>query len=136
MNNSFKLTILAAAVATLGACASRVTTHEVVREQPIVQQSQPQVVERVTVVSPPPAPAEEMTPAPSSVGYSWVPGHYVWRDGNWQWERGQWRAGTIRPMPQAMQESPPAPSQPGMRWIPGYWNFSGNDWTWVNGHWQ
>ncbi|HMC14981.1 MAG TPA: hypothetical protein VKI18_05075 [Albitalea sp.] len=136
MNTSLNVITIAAAAAMLGACASRVTTHEVVREQPIVQQAQPSVVERVTVVQPPPAPSEQMPPAPAAVGYSWVPGHYVWRDSSWHWEAGQWRAGSIRPMPPALQESPPPPIQPGARWVPGYWNFVGNDWVWVNGRWQ
>lgn len=131
MNTTLKLITLGAAASMLAACSTRVT-REVVREQPIVQ---PTTVERVTIVQPPPAPQEQVPPAPS-VGYSWVPGHHVWRDGAWAWEPGQWKAGTIRPMPPLIQEAPPAPIQPGARWVPGYWNFVGNDWVWVNGRWQ
>ena len=88
---------LAAAATVLAACSTRVT-HEVVREQPIVQ-PQSTVVERVAIVQPPPPPQETVPPAPAPSGYSWVPGHYVWRNGGWQWESGQWRTGTIRAMP-------------------------------------
>jgi hypothetical protein len=133
MNTSLNIIALAAAAALLGGCASRVTERTIVQEQPAAQ---PSVADRVTILQPPPAPQETMPVAPSTVGYSWVPGHYVWRDGNWQWEGGQWRAGTIRPMPPALRESPTAPYSPSARWVPGYWNFVGNDWVWVNGHWQ
>src|SRR5207237_1101342 len=83
---------------------SRVSPRGVGRAQRIAPQAEPRVVGRVTVVQPPPAPSEQMPPAPAAVGYSWVPGHYVWRDSSWHWEAGQWRAGSIRPMPPALQE--------------------------------
>ena len=108
MNTVFKLVSLAAAASVLGACSTRTVTREVVREQPIVQQA-PAVVERVTVVQPPPAPVEQVPPAPSASGYSWVPGHYEWRDGRWNWQAGHWVAGTVRPLPSPIAESPEPP---------------------------
>ena len=134
MNTSWKFIALGAAASMLGACATRVT-REIVHEQPIVQPSVERV-ERVTIVQPPAAPQEQIPPAPSVTGYSWIPGHHVWRDGTWVWERGQWTAGSIRAMPPVIQETPPPPTQPGVSWVPGYWNFVGRDWVWVNGHWQ
>jgi WXXGXW repeat (2 copies) len=134
MNIAWKLVPAALAVATLAACGSRTVIRETVREQPVVQQAP--VVERVTVVQPPPAPQEVQPPAPSVSGYSWVPGHYVWADTRWVWQPGQWRAGTIRPMPSPMTETPPsAPPEGRTQWVPGYWSFQGNDWVWINGRW-
>ena len=134
--NTTTLNVIAVGIAALvlAACSTRVT-REVVREQPIVQ-PQATVVDRVTVVQPPPAPQETMPPAPAPSGYSWVPGHHVWRNGSWQWEAGQWRAGSIRAMPPGREEMPPPPPQSGARWVPGYWNLAGNDWVWVSGRWQ
>ena len=129
------------AVSILGACASRTTTHEVVREQPIIQQ-QPVVVApqpTVTVVErvvPMPTPPQEAVPASPGTGYSWVAGHYEWVNGQWAWHPGQWHVGVIRPLPSVIVESPPAPPTTSARWVPGYWAFVGNDWTWVKGHWQ
>ena len=134
MNKVFQVIALGAAASILAACSTRVT-HEVVREQPIVQPQS--TVDRVTIVQPPPPPQESMSPAPAASGYTWVPGHYVWANGNWQWESGQWRTGSIRPMPPVREEVPPPPPQVGARWVPGYWNIaSNNDWVWINGHWQ
>src|SRR5205814_3948531 len=105
MKTTWKLAAIGgAAAAMLAGCSHTVTEREVVREQPIVQQRPATTVEHVTVIQPPPAPQEPMPPAPSTTGYSWVPGHYVWRDGNWSWDAGQWRLGTIPPMPQRMDE--------------------------------
>lgn len=138
MNTALKLVSIAAVAATFGACSTRTVTREIVREQPIVQAApQPTVIERVTVVQPPPAPQEPMPPAPAAVGYSWVAGHYLWQDNRWVWQPGQWRAGTIRPLPTPMTESPSTPpGDPNSRWIPGHWTFVGSDWVWVRGRWM
>jgi hypothetical protein len=120
----------------LCACGTRVVERQVIREQPIIQQAPAQPAERIVVVQPPPAPQEDMTPAPSANGYTWVAGHYVWRDTGWTWERGRWVAGTIRPMPSPYNESPTAAPAPSARWVPGYWDYVGNDWEWKKGHWE
>jgi hypothetical protein len=135
MNTAWISLPAALAVATLAACGGRtVVVRDAPAPAPVVQQ-QP-VIERVTIVQPPPAPQETQPPAPAT-GYSWVPGHYEWVDSRWVWQPGQWRAGTVRPMPSPMVESPPsAPPQGRTQWIPGYWSFQGNDWVWINGRWQ
>jgi len=129
----------AVAVSMLGACTTRTVTHEVVREQPIVQQqpvvvaqAQPAVVERV--VQMPTAPQEAIPPSPGP-GYSWVAGHYEWNN-QWIWQPGTWRAGTIRPMPSPIVETPGMSPATATRWIPGYWTIVNNDWLWVRGQWQ
>lgn len=130
---SLRIVPLCISVLMLGACASRVVERQVVREQPIIQQAPAQPVERVVVM--PAAPQEEIPPAPSATGYTWVAGHYVWRDG-WTWERGHWVAGTARPMPSRYAEAPTEAPAPNARWVPGYWQFVGNDWEWRKGHWE
>jgi WXXGXW repeat (2 copies) len=113
----------AVAVSMLGACTTRTVTHEVVREQPIVQQqpvvvaqAQPAAVERI--VQMPTAPQEAISlPAPDYSGLAW-------------------RDGTIRPMPSPIVETPGASPANASRWIPGYWTIVSNDWVWVRGHWQ
>jgi len=132
---SLRLIPLCAGVLVLGACGHRVTEREVIREQPIVQQAPAQPAERVVIMQPPPAPQEEVAPAPSSTGYTWVAGHYVWRDG-WNWERGHWVAGSVRAMPSPYSEAPTVAPAPGARWVPGYWDYVGNDWEWKKGHWE
>ena len=136
--SSLRLLPVCAAALLLGACAHRVTEHEVVREQPIVQQApaSPQP-ERVVVMQPPPAPQESMPPAPAASGYTWLPGHYTWHDG-WQWEPGQWVPGNVRPMPAPYDESPSsvAPPSGASQWVPGYWDYNGSDWAWTRGHWE
>jgi len=133
MKTALKVVSVGAATALLAACSHTVTEREVVRE-PVVQQVRP--VEHVTIVQPPPAPQEQMPPAPSASGYTWVPGHYAWRNGAWTWDPGQWRPGVIPAMPPLVQESiPPAPISTA-RWVPGYWNFGDNGWTWMKGHWE
>ena len=134
MNNTTLKTIpLCVSALLLGACAHRVTEREVVREQPVVQAQAPQ---SIMIVQPPAAPQEAPTPAPSTSGYSWVPGHYVWHGDRWDWEAGRWVAGQVRSMPAPLQETPTTPPASGGRWIPGYWTFSGNDWVWTRGHWE
>jgi hypothetical protein len=134
MSRAWKLLPTVLAVATLAACGSRTV---IVREQaPAAVQPAP-IVERVTVIQPPPAPQETQPPAPAATGYSWVPGHYAWAENRWVWQPGQWRAGTVRPMPSAMTETPPGTPPAGRtQWIPGYWSFQNNDWVWVSGRWM
>lgn len=137
MHTSWKLIPLVAIAAGLGACGTRtVTTREVVREQPIVQQvPAPTVVDRVAIVQQPAAPQEYRPAPPAPTGYTWIPGYYAWQDGRWTWQPGQWHAGTVRPMPAPLHEPPPEAVE-GSRWVPGYWAFSGTDWVWVKGRWQ
>jgi hypothetical protein len=133
-STSFRMVPICMSALMLGACASR--TVEVVREQPIIQQApaQPaQPTERVVVV--PPAPREEVPPAPSATGYTWIAGQYVWRDG-WNWERGHWVAGSVRPMPSPYSEAPTQPPGASAQWVPGYWEFVDTDWVWKKGHWE
>jgi hypothetical protein len=128
MNNAWKLLPAALVVMTLGACGTRTV---------VVKDQSPAVVERVTVVTPPPAPQETQPPAPAVTGYSWVAGHYAWVDNRWVWQPGQWRVGSVRPMPAPMAETPPSVPPPGRtQWIPGFWSFQGGDWVWVSGRWQ
>lgn len=46
---------------------------------------------KIPVLSPPPAPRTETTPAPPGPGHVWVPGHYAWTDSGWTWVRGRWQ---------------------------------------------
>jgi WXXGXW repeat (2 copies) len=43
----------------------------------------------IYVNSPPPAPREEVVPAPRT-GYVWAPGHYEYRSDNYTWVPGKW----------------------------------------------
>jgi len=137
---SLRVVPLCMSVLLLGACASRTVERQVVREQPIVQpapvvqQAPAQPVERMVIVQPA-APYEEIPPAPSATGYTWIAGHYVWRDG-WTWERGHWVAGAVRPLPSPYSESPTQAPAPNARWVPGYWELVGNDWEWRKGRWE
>jgi hypothetical protein len=132
MNTALKVATLCA-LATLAAC-SRTVTHEVVREQPIIQ-PQAAAPERVVVVQPPAAPVETRPAPPAPTGYSWVGGYYEWRNNQWEWTPGHWVLGSVSPMPPAQQESPGVAPRAGARWIPGHWAFSGNDWVWMRGQW-
>ena len=53
MNTLWKVAALTLVATSVAGCFSRTTTREVVREQPIVQQQQPAVIERTTVVPQP-----------------------------------------------------------------------------------
>ena len=83
MNTAWKLVSLSAATALMAGCSHTTTEREIVHEQPVVQQQPTTTVERVTVVQPPPAPVEQMPPAPAASGYAWLPGHYEWQAGEW-----------------------------------------------------
>jgi hypothetical protein len=131
---SLRMVPICMAVLMLGACASRTVERQVVHEQPIIQQAPAQPAERV-VVMPPPAPREEIPPAPSATGYTWIAGQYVWRDG-WNWERGHWVVGSVRAMPSPYSEAPTQVPAANARWVPGYWEYVGNDWEWKKGHWE
>ncbi|TMH10276.1 MAG: hypothetical protein E6H58_20970 [Betaproteobacteria bacterium] len=135
MKTAWKLVSVGAATAMVAACSHTVTEREVVR-QPVVQVQPQRTVENVTIIQPPPAPQEQMPPAPAATGYSWVPGHYAWRNGAWHWDQGQWRVGVVPPMPPLMQESIPAAPVSTARWVPGYWSFGDTGWTWMKGHWE
>ena len=138
-SNLQKMIPVCAAMLLLGACGTRVTEREIIREQPIVREVPAPAPEpaRVVIVQPPPVPVEEALPAPSATGYAWVRGHYVWRDDRWSWERGHWVAGAVRPMPPPYQEDQPSfAPRPGARWVSGYWDYVGNDWSWIRGHWE
>jgi hypothetical protein len=136
MKTAWKLVSFSAVAAVMAGC-SHTTEREIVREQPVVQQAAPSTtVEHVTVLQPPPAPTEQMPPAPSASGYAWLPGHYEWQSGDWHWQPGRWQMGAVEPMPPAMQETIPTPPFASARWVPGYWSFAENRWVWVRGHWQ
>lgn len=136
-STAWKLIVLTAGAASLGACSTRVTTREVVREQPVIaQQSAPAPVSTVTVLQPPAPVSEAPSPQPGP-GYSWIAGHHEFRNGAWSWVPGQWVSGTIRPLPAPIVEAPPAaPPSDSARWVPGYWSFNGGDWVWVRGRWM
>ena len=132
---SLRAVPLCICVLLIGACATRTVERQVIREQPIVQQAPAQPAERVVIMQPA-APQEEIPPAPSATGYTWIAGHYVWRDG-WTWERGHWVAGSVRAMPSSpYSEAPPQAPAANARWVPGYWDYVGNDWEWRKGHWE
>jgi hypothetical protein len=72
---TLKVIPLCASALLLGACATRITERETIREQPVLSE----------------APIVVAAPAPS--GYTWVPGRYVRRADRWEWVPGRWVTG-------------------------------------------
>ena len=66
----------------------------------------------------PPAPREEVIPAPRH-GFVWAPGYWEWRNGRHHWVAGHW----VR-------------ERHGMYWHPGHWVEREGRWSFVEPGWH
>ena len=93
--------------------------------------------ETIIVEHPMPAPIVEHAPPPPSVGYNWVPGHWVWRGFEWSWAPGHYVQAAVPPMPAVIVETPPPRPSPEHVWVQGHWGWHDEHhrWGWNPGVW-
>lgn len=66
----------------------------------------------------PPAPREELVPAPRA-GYEWAPGYWNWSHNKHVWVGGHWNR-----------------ARHGQHWVPEHWDQRGSKYHFEQGHWD